>query len=86
MERALGRAAIVARPTRLSPEQTRYVPGIAEYHGPRSQMMRCIDHLTMLKDGSGWGAMTGVSVAMLARAGFTRAPVLTIEAPGFAAF
>ena len=28
--------------------------GIAEYHGPRSQMMRCIDHPTMLKDGAGW--------------------------------
>ncbi len=34
--------------------------GIGEYHGPRSQMMRCIDHPTMVKDGSGWGgAMTG---------------------------
>jgi 2-methylcitrate dehydratase PrpD len=42
-------------------------------------MMRCIDHPTMLKDGSGWGAMTGVSAAHLAAAGFTGAPALTVE-------
>ena len=33
--------------------------GSAEYHGPRSQMMRCIDHPTMLRDGVGWGAPSG---------------------------
>jgi len=53
--------------------------GIAEYHGPRSQMMRCIDHPTMLKDGSGWGSMAGCSAALLAQDGFTGAPALTIE-------
>jgi 2-methylcitrate dehydratase PrpD len=44
-------------------------------------MMRCIDHPTMVKDGSGWGAMAGVSAGMLAEAGFTGAPALTIESP-----
>jgi len=82
---ALGCAAIVARRLGLGPDQTRHALGIAEYHGPRSQMMRCIDHPTMLKDGSGWGAMTGVSAAMMAAAGFTGAPALTVEAPGVAA-
>ncbi|UCG23110.1 MAG: MmgE/PrpD family protein, partial [Chloroflexota bacterium] len=53
---------------------------------PRSQMMRCIDHPTMLKDGSGWGAMTGVSAAILARNGFTGAPALTVEAEEVADF
>src|SRR4029078_9335172 len=43
-------------------------------------MMRCTDHPTMVKDGSGWGAMAGVSAGMLAEAGFTGAPALTIEA------
>ncbi len=76
---ALGCAAITARRLKLSPEQTRQALGIAEYHGPRSQMMRCIDHPTMLKDGSGWGAMTGVSAGLLASAGFTGAPALTVE-------
>jgi len=82
---ALGCAAVVARLMRLDHDQTRHALGIAEYHGPRSQMMRCIDHPTMLKDGSGWGAMTGVGAAMLARAGFTGAPALTVEAPEVAA-
>ncbi len=77
---ALAVAAIGARCLNLNLAQTREALGIAEYHGPRSQMMRCIDHPTMVKDGSGWGAMGGVSAAYLAAAGFTGAPALTIEA------
>ena len=76
---ALGVAALAARRFGLSSEQTRHALGIAEYHGPRSQMMRCIDHPTMLKDGSGWGAMSGISAALLAQADFTGAPALTVE-------
>jgi len=75
---ALGVAALAARRFGLKSEQTRHALGIAEYHGPRSQMMRCIDHPTMLKDGSGWGAMTGISAALLAQADFTGAPALTV--------
>jgi len=59
-------------------DQFDHAIGIAEYHGPRSQMMRVIDHPTMLKDGSGWGAMAGVSAAYLAMDGFTGAPALTV--------
>ena len=76
---AVAAAAAGARAMGLSREATRHALGIAEYHGPRSQMMRCIDHPTMLKDGSGWGAMAGVSAARLARDGFTGAPALTVE-------
>lgn len=76
---ALGCAAIVARRLGLDAAQTRHALGIAEYHGPRSPMMRCIDHPTMLKDGSGWGALVGVSAAMMAGSGFTGAPALTVE-------
>jgi 2-methylcitrate dehydratase PrpD len=76
---ALGCAAVVARRLGLDREKTRHALGIAEYHGPRSQMMRCIDHPTMLKDGSGWGAMAGVSGALLAQRNFSGAPALTIE-------
>ena len=76
---ALGCAAIVARRFGLKKETTRHALGIAEYHGPRSQMMRCIDHPTMLKDGSGWGAMAGVSAGLLAHKGFTGAPAVTVE-------
>ena len=57
----------------------RHAAGIAEYHGPRSPMMRCIDHPTMLRDGVGWGAPTGVSAAYMAELGFTGAPALTVE-------
>ncbi|HIG48442.1 MAG TPA: MmgE/PrpD family protein [candidate division Zixibacteria bacterium] len=76
---ALGCAAVTARRLGLIAEETRHALGIAEYHGPRSQMMRCIDHPTMVKDGSGWGAMCGVSAALMASAGFTGAPALTVE-------
>jgi 2-methylcitrate dehydratase PrpD len=50
---AVGCAALGARALGLKREQTRHALGIAEYYGPRSQMMRCIDHPTMVKDGSG---------------------------------
>ncbi|MGR3485613.1 MAG: MmgE/PrpD family protein [Paracoccaceae bacterium] len=76
---ALACAVMTSRALGLDPAQAREAMGIAEYHGPRSQMMRCIDHPTMVKDGSGWGAMAGVSAAYLARDGFTGAPALTVE-------
>ncbi len=75
---SIAAAAIVARALGLSDEQTEHALGIAEYHGPRSQMMRCIDYPTMLKDGSGFGAMVGVSSALLAQKGFTGAPAVTL--------
>ena len=62
----------------LGPDALRHAAGIAEFHGPRSQMMRVIDTPTMLKDGSGWGAMAGASAAKLAAKGFTGAPALTL--------
>lgn len=80
----LGCAALGARLLGLDQNRTREALGIAEYHGPRSPMMRCIDHPTMVKDGSGWGAMTGVSAALLAADGFTGAPADTIENPELA--
>ena len=61
---ALGCAAIGARLLGLGADATRHALGIAEYHGPRSQIMRCIDHPTMVKDGSGFGALAGVSAAL----------------------
>ncbi|MGB8713166.1 MAG: MmgE/PrpD family protein [Onishia taeanensis] len=78
---ALGVAAVAARLRGFDIETLHHALGIAEFYGPRSQMMRCIDHPTMLKDGSGWGAMTGISAALLAEDGFTGAPALTVTAP-----
>ena len=76
--------AMLARLWGLDHETARHAIGIAEYHGPRSQMMRGVDHPTMLKDGTGWGAMTAVGSALLAQAGFTGAPAITVEqAPAY---
>jgi len=76
---ALGVAALAARLRGLDARTLREALGIAEYHGPRSQMMREIAHPTMLHDGSGWGALAGVSAAILAERGSSGAPALTIE-------
>lgn len=75
----IGAAAMYCRINKLTYEQTRHALGIAEYYGPRSQMMRCIDFPTMVKDGSGWGAFTGYSAAMMAELGFTGAPAILVE-------
>jgi 2-methylcitrate dehydratase PrpD len=76
---ALGVVAIAARLHGFDAATLRHALGIAEYNGPRSQMMRCIDHPTMVKDGSGWGAMVGIEAALLAEGGFTGAPALVVE-------
>lgn len=83
---ALGCAAMLCRTRELSDEQLRHALGIAEYYGPRAQMMRSIDHPSMVKDSSGWGAMVGVTAADLAEDGFTGAPAITCESPEVAAF
>lgn len=83
---ALGCALVGARALGLDAARTAEAIGIAEYHGPRSQMMRVIDHPTMLKDGSGWGAMAGTSAAYLAADGFTGAPAITVDSDEVAEF
>ncbi len=76
---ALGAAAVAARGLGLTAGQIRHALGIAEYHGPRSPMMRVIDAPSMLKDGAGWGSMAGVLATRLAQAGFSGAPAATVE-------
>jgi len=76
---ALGVAALGCRLWKASPEVLRHALGIAEYHGPRSQMMREIANPTMLHDGSGMGALTGAMAALMAMQGFTGAPAITVE-------
>ena len=83
---ALGVAAMASRLRGLSAPQLREAIGIAEYHGPRSQMMREIANPSMLHDGSGWGAMVGISSTILAERGFTGAPAITVEAEEAASF
>lgn len=79
-------AALTSHFLSLDQEQFEHALGIAEYHGPRSQLMRDVDHPTMVKDGSGWGAMAGVSAAYLAQLGFTGAPAITVCAEDMAEY
>ena len=76
---ALGVAAIGCRLGDANSDQLRQAFGIAEYHGPRSQMMREIANPTMLHDGSGMGALVGSMAALMAKDGFTGAPAITVE-------
>ncbi|QBP41844.1 MmgE/PrpD family protein [Paenisporosarcina antarctica] len=73
---AIGAAAGVSRILGLSEQETEHALGIAEYHSTYSPMMRCIEHPSMLKDGIGWGCMTGLSSAYLAKLQFTGIPSL----------
>jgi 2-methylcitrate dehydratase PrpD len=75
----LGVAALGCRLKGHTAETLRHALGIAEYHGPRSQMMREIANPTMLHDGSGMGALTGMMAVLLAEDGFTGAPAITVE-------
>ena len=76
---ALGVAALGARLRNLDADRFRQALGIAEYHGPRSQMMREIANPTMLHDGSGMGAFVGLMAVLLAEEGFEGAPAATVE-------
>lgn len=76
---ALACAALGGRLLPLTEMQLRHALGVAEYWGPRGQILRVCSYPTMVKDGSSAGAHAGVSAALLARAGFTGAPALTVE-------
>ena len=76
---ALGCAALGGRLMDFDERRMRDALGIAEYLGPRGQILRVCAQPTMLKDGSASGAHAGVTAALLAREGFTGAPALTVE-------
>ncbi|MCV6593854.1 MAG: MmgE/PrpD family protein [Silicimonas sp.] len=76
---ALGVVALGAHLRALPRNSLRHAFGIAEFHGPRSQMMREIEHPTMLHDGSGMGALVGLMAVLLAEDGFEGAPAITLE-------
>ena len=76
---ALGVAALGSKLRHHKADILRHALGIAEYHGPRSQMMREIAHPTMLHDGSGMGAFVGAMAVFLAEDGFEGAPAITVE-------
>lgn len=68
---AVGAAAATARLRGYDRETTAAVLGTAEYHAPRTPIMRGVEQPGMTKDGIGWGAFAGVAAADLAASGFT---------------
>ncbi|QFY11141.1 hypothetical protein GBF35_35165 [Nonomuraea phyllanthi] len=64
-------AAIACHVLGLDETTTRHALGIAEYDSPDLPMMRAIDTPGMVKHGVGFGALTGLLSADLARRGFT---------------
>lgn len=76
---SLGCAAIGAKLRSAGDDVLRSALGIAEYHGPRSQMMREIANPSMLHDGTGWGAPTGIYALLIAEEGFQASPAATVE-------
>jgi|AntDeeMetagen192_2_1112575.scaffolds.fasta_scaffold07419_1 2-methylcitrate dehydratase PrpD len=68
---AVGAAAVTARLRDYDHDTTAAALGTAEYHAPRTPIMRGVEHPGMTKDGIGWGAFAGVAAADLAASGFT---------------
>jgi 2-methylcitrate dehydratase PrpD len=77
----LGACAAAARLLKTEPSVLGHALGIAGYHGAITPMMRGIDVPAMVKDGIGWGAMTGVTALLMAEEGFTGTPSLLAEPP-----
>jgi 2-methylcitrate dehydratase PrpD len=68
---ALGAAAAVCRLRSVDAETLGHALGTAEYHAPRTPIMRGVERPGMTKDGVGWGAAAGTAAALLAERGFT---------------
>ncbi|MBW6463829.1 MAG: MmgE/PrpD family protein [Firmicutes bacterium] len=73
---SVGCAAAAAHLLKLNREEIKNALGIAEYHAPNAPMMRDIYNPTMVKHAIGWGAMNGVTSALLAKSGYTGMPGL----------
>ncbi|RLM53807.1 MmgE/PrpD family protein [Halobellus sp. Atlit-31R] len=68
---ALGAAAAVGRLRAHDVDTLETALGVAEYHAPRTPILRGVERPGMTKDGIGWGAYAGVAAALLAERGFT---------------
>lgn len=65
-----GAAAVAAKLLKLSKQETVDALGIAEAHCLYPSKAKRFDRMVMTKEAAGWGAMTGVTAALLAQAGF----------------
>jgi 2-methylcitrate dehydratase PrpD len=68
---ALGAAVAAGRLLGLDGARLEHALGLAEYHAPIALIMRSVADPAMTKDATGWGAMLGVTSAMLAKRGYT---------------
>ena len=65
-----GAAAAAAKLLGLSTEETADTLGVAEAHCLYPSRAKHFERTAMTKEAAGWGAMTGVTAALLAQAGF----------------
>jgi 2-methylcitrate dehydratase PrpD len=80
---ALGAAAAAGRLLGLDGDRLGHALGLAEYHAPIALIMRSVADPAMTKDATGWGAMLGVTSAMLAKRGYTAlASTFLTDGPG----
>ncbi|WP_435196162.1 MmgE/PrpD family protein [Natronomonas sp. EA1] len=77
---AVGAAAAVGRLRNHDPETLAAALGTAEYHAPRTPIMRGVEKPGMTKDGIGWGSYAGTAAALLAERGFTGSGTVFDEA------
>lgn len=68
---AVGAAAAVGRLQELDADTMASALGTAEYHAPRTPVMRAVEQPGMTKDGIGWGSYTGVEATIMSTQGFT---------------
>jgi 2-methylcitrate dehydratase PrpD len=68
---AVGAAAAVGRLREFDPHTMGAALGTAEYHAPRTPVMRAVEQPGMTKDGIGWGSYAGVEAATMSDRGFT---------------
>ncbi len=71
---AVGAAAGAAKIFGLTEEETVCALATADFHAPMVPVMRSVAFPSHCKDGAGWGAMTGILAALLAKEGFTGGP------------
>lgn len=78
---AIAAAAVVGRVFGFDSESLYEAMGAAEYLAPIAPMMKGIDRPNMGKDSTGWGAMVGMTAALLAAQGFTGVHPLFDDTP-----
>ncbi|UPV75218.1 MmgE/PrpD family protein [Halorussus limi] len=80
---AVGAAAAVGRLRDYDVGTMAAALGTAEYHAPRTPIMRGVEQPGMTKDGIGWGCYTGVEAAALSEREFTASGTVFDESTRF---